>query len=80
MKRLAGIEGCTDHGCIFGHPGGMGTNGGCACEKEVRSVTVRRRLRKNIQAYQQGIEVLQQQVAALQAQVLELQNELRRTR
>jgi hypothetical protein len=23
--------GCTDSGCIFGHHGGMGTNGGCEC-------------------------------------------------
>lgn len=21
--------GCTDGGCVFGHPGGMHTNGGC---------------------------------------------------
>lgn len=27
------IEGCSDHGCIFGHRVGMGTNGGCQCEK-----------------------------------------------
>lgn len=27
-----GIQyGCTDSGCIFGHHGGMGTNGGCDC-------------------------------------------------
>lgn len=23
--------GCSDGGCIFGHPGGMHTNGGCHC-------------------------------------------------
>ena len=23
--------GCHDHSCIYGHPGGMGTNGGCGC-------------------------------------------------
>ncbi len=23
--------GCCDGGCIFGHPGGMQTNGGCQC-------------------------------------------------
>lgn len=22
---------CSDGGCIFGHPGGMHTNGGCKC-------------------------------------------------
>ena len=28
--------GCTDHGCVFGHPGGMGTNGGCRCLDDLR--------------------------------------------
>lgn len=23
--------GCSDGGCVFGHPGGMHTNGGCHC-------------------------------------------------
>lgn len=23
--------GCTDHNCVWGHPGGLGTNGGCKC-------------------------------------------------
>lgn len=23
------VYGCTDGGCVFGHPGGMHTNGGC---------------------------------------------------
>lgn len=23
--------GCSDGGCVFGHPGGMHTNGGCKC-------------------------------------------------
>lgn len=26
---------CSDHNCIFGHPGGMGTNGGCQCLKNL---------------------------------------------
>lgn len=26
--------GCLDHSCIFGHPGGLGTNGGCGCLKD----------------------------------------------
>jgi len=30
--RLFGSEvGCGDGGCVFGHPGGMHTNGGCSC-------------------------------------------------
>jgi hypothetical protein len=24
-------HGCSDGGCVFGHPGGMHTNGGCKC-------------------------------------------------
>lgn len=37
-KRKLAIEmfgseiGCSDRVCIFGHPGGMHTNGGCKCQ------------------------------------------------
>ncbi len=27
----AGITICGDNSCMFGHPGGVGTNGGCRC-------------------------------------------------
>lgn len=30
--------GCTDGGCVFGHPGGMHTNGGCKCVPRGRDV------------------------------------------
>lgn len=30
-------KGCGDNSCIHGRPSGMGTNGGCSCEKEQRS-------------------------------------------
>ena len=30
------LPGCTDGGCMYGHPGGMHTNGGCQCERELR--------------------------------------------
>lgn len=30
-KEIAAKYGCTDGGCILGHPGGMHTNGGCHC-------------------------------------------------
>lgn len=30
------MVGCSDHGCIWKQPQGMGTNGGCNCEKELR--------------------------------------------
>lgn len=36
--ELFGPEiGCYDGGCVYGHPGGMQTNGGCECLKS-RSV------------------------------------------
>ncbi len=31
MKIKKGYHGCSDGGCVFGHPGGMHTNGGCKC-------------------------------------------------
>lgn len=32
LARKHGIEiGCIDNSCVFGPPGGMGTNGGCRC-------------------------------------------------
>lgn len=37
-KLVGGWEvGCSDHGCIWGHPGSMGTNGGCNCLKGYRA-------------------------------------------
>lgn len=27
------LEGCGDHSCVIAKPGGMGTNGGCRCER-----------------------------------------------
>jgi hypothetical protein len=37
--------GCHDASCVFGHPGGMATNGGCACIKGEK-VELRRNLQK----------------------------------
>ncbi len=31
MKITKGQHGCSDGGCVFGHPGGMHTNSGCKC-------------------------------------------------
>lgn len=41
-----GIKGCSDHGCIFGHHGGMGTNGGCQELKSHDVDDMRRNLRR----------------------------------
>jgi hypothetical protein len=48
--ELPTIKGCTDHGCIFGHPGGMGTNGGCACVRAIRGAEESIRFQRNIRA------------------------------
>lgn len=41
--RLFGQKiGCTDGGCVFGHPGGMHTNGGCACIKSSAFIVAQR--------------------------------------
>jgi len=37
---MTDLYGCSDHNCIFGHKGGMGTNGGCSCEKELHRIGV----------------------------------------
>lgn len=34
VERRHPNMGCMDGSCIFGHPGGMQTNGGCQCMKE----------------------------------------------
>ena len=36
MTNKIDLYGCTDHNCIYGPEGGMGTNGGCRCEKELQ--------------------------------------------
>jgi hypothetical protein len=40
--RLFPDAGCSDGSCVFGHPGGMQTNGGCQCLKERDPVLLRR--------------------------------------
>jgi hypothetical protein len=41
-ERLHPDAGCGDGSCLFGHPGGMQTNGGCQCLKETNPVLLRR--------------------------------------
>jgi len=62
IKRLPGITGCSDHDCIFGHEGGMGTNGGCACVKDIRSMDMRQRIMYNTLHYRKLIAELQAQI------------------
>lgn len=51
--------GCSDHGCVFGHPGGMGTNGGCRCIQSHMTPAGRHKL-------QRGIAALRARVAELE--------------
>lgn len=60
--EVDGILGCTDHGCIFGHPGGMGTNGGCACLKEVRPASMRRKYERNVRLLRAEIRRLRDEL------------------
>lgn len=56
------IDGCSDHGCVFGHPGGMGTNGGCRCLKTFISTNPvnGRRVHKNIRLLRAEIKRLRE--------------------
>ncbi len=43
-ERVSPGHGCIDGNCVFGHPGGLRTNGGCACVKGTES-ELRRHIR-----------------------------------
>jgi len=51
---------CSDHSCIFTHPGGMGTNGGCHCmetfpiPRKIRRLLEREIRISNVRAKQNG--------------------------
>lgn len=67
MSIVAGVDGCSDHGCIWGHPGGMGTNGGCNCLKSLRyGLTL-----DDVRKFQRNIHALRARVAELEAQLSE---------
>ena len=62
--------GCTDHGCIWGHPGGMGTNGGCHCLMDDDRATLRksqravRQLRLDLIALEAKLAAAERVIAA----------------
>lgn len=43
--------GCSDTGCVFRPPGGMGTNGGCRCLREIEDPDLRVHIRRVLQIY-----------------------------
>lgn len=44
IAQEKGLSCCADGACVYGHPGGMQTNGGCAAYKETTPVVLRRHL------------------------------------
>lgn len=48
-RKIEGVEACSNHGCVFGHPGGMGTNGQCHC-LDIRPPDARIRATRNVLA------------------------------
>jgi hypothetical protein len=61
IARQIGIEtGCGDNSCLWGSPGGMGTNGGCRCaEKGTDPVELRRDLQKALKVVRHLSEQLE---------------------
>jgi hypothetical protein len=62
--------GCTNHGCVFGHPGGMGTNGACHCldPRELHeNFEAEQRARRAVRAMRARIKWLETQLATLGA-------------
>lgn len=44
--KRRGATCCADGSCIYGHPGGMATNGGCAALKESDATVLRRHVQQ----------------------------------
>ena len=56
--------GCSDGGCVFGHPGGMHTNGGCRCLAELPPEK-RVRVRNGIRQMREALEEISDPIAVL---------------
>lgn len=67
--------GCTDGGCVFGHVGGMHTNGGCKCldRRELTNLDSVMRARSGVAALRARIRWLERQVEALGGSLKETQ-------
>ncbi len=63
--ELPEIIGCGDGGCVWGHPGGMHTNGGCRCLQDL-PMPKRHQAMKNIRALRAEIRRLRGQSTAEQ--------------
>lgn len=60
--EVEGLVGCTDGGCLFGHPGGMHTNGGCECASELRPTWLRLKVMRNVRLLRAEIRRLKQEL------------------
>jgi hypothetical protein len=59
QERLDEISrefGCSDGGCVFGHPGGMHTNGGCHCARPNATTIEAAQVRAGIRALREELE------------------------
>ncbi len=64
--NIEGVKGCTDGGCVFGHPGGMHTNGGCHCLHDIRPAGERLRITRNVYLLVKEVEKLRNDLTACQ--------------
>lgn len=64
MSTIEGVVPCTNHGCVFGHPGGMGTNGQCHC-LDIRPDENRIRATRNVLALRTALTAERERVARL---------------
>jgi hypothetical protein len=73
---------CSDHGCVWGHPGGMGTNGGCQHLKGelVPSRRIIRQLGKALREERVEVDRFQARVDADEVSIAELEAESKRLR
>ncbi len=63
MSKIDGVESCTNHSCVFGHPGGLGTNGQCHC-LDIRPPDARIRATRNVLALRARIAEIEAELAA----------------
>lgn len=61
-RKIEGVEACSNHGCVFGHPGGMGTNGQCHC-LDIRPPEDRIRATRNVLALRAALTAERERAA-----------------
>ena len=76
LGRLFNI-GCGDNSCCWGSRGGMATNGGCRCYKDIRPTTIEGRV--ELMQLRGGISLLRElaELPQLEAALVELIKRIR---